>query len=266
MSRERGPAISSAERPGAAAPRLLCLHALGGSSRSFDLLAAALAPDVRLLALDLPGFGADDEPAAGCAAMVRSVAKRIAGLGAADGPLVLLGHSMGGKVVTLLASGAVVTPPAGLAGVVLVAASPVVPEPMDEQRRRRMVGWADEGPLARSAADEFLAANTHRALSVAVHDAAVRDLRRADPVAWRRWLLSGSREDWSARVRQLDVPALVVAGAEDGDLGPAAQRDLHENVATHTELLEIAGAAHLVPLEQPVALAAAVSAAVARWT
>ncbi|MDR6174722.1 pimeloyl-ACP methyl ester carboxylesterase [Nocardioides zeae] len=244
--------------------RLVCLHALGGSSRSFDALTAELGPTVGVTALDLPGFGSGAPGVADCAATVRHVARRVADLPTAAGPLVLLGHSMGGKIVTLLAAGAVVPPPPDLAGVVLVAASPVVPEPMAEDRRRQMLAWAQDGPLDGAAAAEFVAMNTHEPLPAALHEAAVADLRRADPVAWRRWLLAGSREDWSARVPRLDVPALVVAGAEDGDLGTAAQRELNGAVARETELVEVDGAAHLVPQERPAELAAVLSAFVAR--
>lgn len=223
---------------------------------------------MRVTALDLPGFGDHADGAAGvvadCAATVRHVADRLARLPTGPGPLVLLGHSMGGKIATLLAAGAVVPPPAGLAGVVLVAASPVVPEPMAEERRQQMLGWTQDGALDRAAAEEFVAMNTHAPLPAPLHEAAVADLRRTDPVAWRRWLLAGSREDWSARVPRLDLPALVVAGAHDGDLGTDAQRELNGTVAHATELVEVDGAAHLVPQERPAELAAALSAFVAR--
>jgi len=51
------------------------------------------------------------------------------------------------------------------------------------------------------------------------------------------------------------VPALVLAGAEDGDLGPDAQRELNLPHWPRGEFDVVPGAAHLLPWEQPDAVA-----------
>lgn len=81
-------------------------------------------------------------------------------------------------------------------------------------------------------------------------------MRRSRPEAWRGWLEQGSREDWRDRVGRIACPALIVAGAEDGDLGAEAQRRLNRPHYPDADIHVVADAAHLIPYEQPAALAA----------
>ena len=236
------------------------LHALGGSARSFDLVRARL-PGVETVALDLPGFGgavdADRFAVADMAAgVIAAVAER--------GPerWMLVGHSMGGKVAAAVARAAADgDAPAGLAGLVLLAASPPAPEPMSERRRADMLGWVAAGPIGDRDARAFVDANTAQALPVAVGATAAADVRRSSRRAWAAWLEHGSREDWRARVGVLPYPALIVAGAEDGDLGEDAQRRLNVPHYADARVEVVAGAAHLLPLEAPDAIAALIR----RW-
>jgi pimeloyl-ACP methyl ester carboxylesterase len=78
---------------------LLCLHGLGGTKASFLTTIAALAPDRRVIAIDLPGFGDSDKPLRGrydapwFADAVTGVLDAL-GLEQAD----LIGNSMGGRI------------------------------------------------------------------------------------------------------------------------------------------------------------------------
>ena len=236
------------------------LHALGGSARSFDLVRARL-PGVETVALDLPGFGgavdADRFAVADMAAgVIAAVAER------APERWMLVGHSMGGKVAAAVARAAADDDaPAGLAGLVLLAASPPAPEPMSERRRADMLGWVAAGPIGDRDARAFVDANTAQTLPVAVGAAAAADVRRSSRRAWAAWLEHGAREDWRARVGVLPYPALIVAGAEDGDLGEDAQRRLNAPHYADARVDVVAGAAHLLPLEAPDAVAALIR----RW-
>ena len=236
------------------------LHALGGSARSFDLVRARL-PGVETVALDLPGFGgavdADRFAVADMAAgVIAAVAER------APERWMLVGHSMGGKAAAAVARAAADgDAPAWLAGLVLLAASPPAPEPMSERRRADMLGWVAAGPIGDRDARAFVDANTAQALPVAVGAAAAADVRRSSRRAWAAWLEHGSREDWRARVGVLPYPALIVAGAADGDLGEDAQRRLNVPHYAEARVEVVAGAAHLLPLEAPDAVAALIR----RW-
>src|SRR5213079_3036203 len=78
---------------------LVCIHGLGGTKASFMTTIAALAPERRVIAIDLPGFGDSDKPLGGrydapwFAEAVIDLLNHL-GLDRAD----LIGNSMGGRV------------------------------------------------------------------------------------------------------------------------------------------------------------------------
>lgn len=239
-------------------PVLFCLHYLGGSARTWRPLAERLRSHARCVAIDLPGFGDEaHRPGVGVAGMADHVAARIKAE-APPGPWLIAGNSMGAKVALALARRHENGDPAlaGLAGLVLLAGSPPAPEPMAEERRQAMIAWIDADPETRTReAEAFVSANVGSPLDPQVHARTVEDVLRADPQAWKAWLADGANEDWRERVGTLDVPALVVSGAQDGDLGPEAQAALTlPHLARHRH--EVApGAGHLLPLERPEMLA-----------
>jgi pimeloyl-ACP methyl ester carboxylesterase len=84
---------------------------------------------------------------------------------------------------------------------------------------------------------------------------AVADVQRSSLTAWIDWLEGGAREDWSNRISRLSTPALIVAGAKDGDLGEENQHRLNAPHFTSPQLVVVPEAAHLLPYEQPEAVA-----------
>lgn len=235
-----------------ARPVLFTLHNLGGSAREWERVAERVAPRLRLVALDLPGFG-DEARATGYTveAMATHVARRIA----AERPRrwLIAGHSMGGKVAAVIARRAEDGDPelAGLEGIALVAGSPPSPEPMSDDQRAEMLDYFTGDTAARRRdAEKYVAANSGDGLDHAAFAAAVDDALRLERAAWTAWLELGSREDWAERVGVLQTPALVLAGADDGALGPDAQRELMVPHFAHVRFEELAGAKHLLPLER----------------
>lgn len=89
-------------------PVLLCLHGWGGSKESFTELRAALEDeDLLILTPDLPGFGDEPQPArpwsvADYADWVERWVEQT--LPPSPYPLLLLGHSHGGRIAITLAS------------------------------------------------------------------------------------------------------------------------------------------------------------------
>jgi pimeloyl-ACP methyl ester carboxylesterase len=236
-------------------PTLVFLHALGASAGEWALVADHL-PELDCVALDLPGFG--DAAGAGyadVAAMADWLADEIRAR--ALTACVLVGHSMGGKIVTLVAARASAGEVglSGVLGVVLVTASPPAPEPTDEDRRAEMIGWFGDGPPSRDNAATFVDANTAAPLPDALRERAIRDVLRSSGEAWRGWLERGSREDWSAVAGQIPIPAMIIAGVADGDLNVDAQRRHNLPHYSTADVRVVDDAAHLIPYEQPEALA-----------
>ena len=77
---------------------------------------------------------------------------------------------------------------ANILGVVLVAASPPSPEPMDETRRAEMIAWFADGQASRDDAETFVDANSAETLPEALRDQAIDDVRRSNREAWLGWL------------------------------------------------------------------------------
>jgi pimeloyl-ACP methyl ester carboxylesterase len=114
---------------GVGPPAVLALHGWGRTSADFDAVLGGLDA----VALDLPGFGATPPPAepwgaTGYAAAVAPV------LGEAAGPVVVLGHSFGGRVAVHLAA----AHPDEVAGLVLTGAPLVRPA-----ARLSPTGWPE---------------------------------------------------------------------------------------------------------------------------
>ena len=100
------------------APALVAVHGIPGSVRDFRYLGPQITHAMRLVRLDLPGFGGSAPETAG----VRTFAGRVAAVRALADHLELarfavLGHSMGGGTALLTAA----TLPARVDGLVLVA-------------------------------------------------------------------------------------------------------------------------------------------------
>lgn len=238
-------------------PVLFFVHGLGLGAAASDRIAELLDGTVRVQGIDLPGFGlAADAVPLGLEDSVAFVERRIGEHGATQWGLA--GHSMGGKIAALVAARAVSGESGlfGLRGLVLLAASPLRPEPMDEERRTEMLAWADGATIGDEHAETFIGANTAEGFAGAERELAVSLASRTASEAWRGWLERGSREDWQARVPVSPVPTLILSGAEDGDdLGSAAQARLNAPQYEHTQQSVVEGAGHLLMLEQPAAVA-----------
>ena len=245
-------------------PLIVMLHWLSGSSHAWQPVAQSLVQGgMRCAALDLPGFGETPTEQFSLAGTVDQIIQTVRSLrDANDKPWLLAGHSMGGKLAMLVARAAADQTPGleGLSGIFLVSPSPASPEPMKESKRTELLET-----LGQSSGDEaqdyeragkFVDDNTGKLpLEATLRESAIADLLRMDRRAFAAWLTDGSKQDLARHVGLLPYPALILAGSEEPELGPEAQRKLAAPAFARATVVELQGAGHLAPLERPAELA-----------
>ncbi|MGI4814174.1 MAG: alpha/beta fold hydrolase [Janthinobacterium lividum] len=228
---------------------LVFLHHWGGSSQTWNEVISRLRARFRCIAIDARGAGASDAPAKGYSTTdhARDALIVVASLGLAR--YILVGHSMGGKAAQLMAAGR----PQGLLGVVLVASSPLSPMAIDETQREQMksayadrnaIEWSLENVLSGSP----IAESSRAQLLV--------DALRLSPQAKTGWIDIGTREDFSQRAADIEVPIVIVAGELDR-VDPIAVVNAHivaRYPSAPVHFLPNKG--HLLPVEAPEDVAA----------
>ncbi|TDN38986.1 alpha/beta hydrolase [Hymenobacter sp. UV11] len=230
-------------------PTYLALHYWAGSGREFELLLPHLPAGSRLLAPDLPGFGAPVAPAGfdySVASYADWVVHYLAEQQVAD--YQIIGHSMSGKIALALAA----RQPAGLRGLLLLSPSPPTPEPISDADRAASLAAYGKPEEAEKTFHKI----TNQPLPAEWHERVVADNLRTTQAAWDAWLQSGSREDISALMPQVQVPCRLLVGENDRAIPPDAQRrQTLPLLPPGSPLVVVPGAGHLLPLEAPEVVA-----------
>ena len=103
MTDSNSPSVHSVET-GDGDRRVVFLHGLFGRGKNFSMIAKGLQPEFRSLLVDLPNHGQSDwTDELDYLRLADQVADHLKEGFAADGPVDLVGHSMGGKVAMVLA-------------------------------------------------------------------------------------------------------------------------------------------------------------------
>ena len=232
------------ERTGDGPVQVLWLHGWGRSHRDFSAAATALATHgIASVALDFPGFGASPLPtvAGGARHYAELLQPALAEL--TDQPLLLVGHSFGGRVAAVLAA----TQGVSLRGVVFTGA------PLVKREGGRRSPWRYR--LLRSA---------HRAGLVpaaAMESARQRygsvDYRNADGIL-RDVLVATVNESYEPELARITVPTALVWGAQDHDVPLTSATRAAALLSTTPDVTVVADCGHLVPTSHPQALVDAV--------
>lgn len=242
-------------RPGAEdATPVLALHGHFGRARAFAPLAAALAPAYRVIALEQRGHGHSDRGEGDFSrdAYVADAAAFIRGLGL--GPVIVLGHSMGGVTAFQLAArhpdlvSALVVEEGGALNRRPEVAHPVL-DVRDWPRRAATLDALRRGIEARGIPDAgyFLE-------SAVEHPDGWGLLFHYDDMMASQHALIG---DWWADWLGSTCPALLVHGVHSFVLPTTMARRMAAR-RPHTELRELEGCGHWVHDDAPAAFAATV--------
>jgi pimeloyl-ACP methyl ester carboxylesterase len=239
---------------------VLLLHGHTLDRRLWDpVMPALLEAGLRVVRMDLRGHGLSSRPDFGyhTSHHASDVAAVLDAVG--EGPVALVGHSIGGAVAMEVA----VTSPARLHSLVLLA--PVMPErpfePAFMKNLRAVAGvirsegmtaamngpWA-ENPLFKHS---FTKPEVREATA-----AMTRDFPGAEYLATQR---DRVERDWNLpdRLSELDLPAVVVVGEKETPGFRAYAEEAAERIAgARLEVVEDCG--HMVPLEEPEAVAQAI--------
>lgn len=133
-----------AVRAGAGDTTLLLLHGYGESLLAWRNLVDPLAEHYRVLAIDLPGMGLSDKPAGpyDLAAMTDRLGQLLDQ--ETSGPVVVVGHSMGGELAAALA----IAHPGRVVAAVLIAPAGYALSPALDSltgRAADLIGWLNVG-------------------------------------------------------------------------------------------------------------------------
>ena len=248
---------------GAPRPTIVLSHALGCDLSLWDALANSLAAEHRVVAFDHRGHGDSDAPPGpySMAELADDAERLLAELeGEGSRSVVWVGISLGGMVGQELA----LRHPQRLKALVLANTSGGYGPEGQGQWRERIAAIEQDGLEA------VVDATLQRWFGPATHAANPALVAR-----WRRRVVStplvgylGAAHavmgvDTLARLPQLRLPTLVIAGSADPSTPPAMAQALAQAVPD-AQLVVLDGAAHLSVLEQPAAFEAALRGFLAR--
>jgi pimeloyl-ACP methyl ester carboxylesterase len=242
------------EGRGHAGPPFLLIHGFPLDRSMWRGQIDGLAPNARVVALDLPGFGASAPAVDGSRAFTMdAMAEHVISVADALGfdRFILGGLSMGGYVALALLR----RYRARVLGLALLDTRAEADAP--ETRRSRL----EDAERALAEGTGFLIDPTVARLLSPRTVAERPDLRNGVELMVRRTSAAGvasaqrgiaERRDARAELAKIDVPALVVVGADDVITPPPGARAMAQAIRG-AQLAVIPNAGHMSPFEQPEA-------------
>jgi 2-succinyl-6-hydroxy-2,4-cyclohexadiene-1-carboxylate synthase len=235
---------------------IVLLHGFGGTRRAWDLVLGHLPMErYRPLALDLPGHGTLPDAARPITfdSCVQSVLDR-----SPRERFVLVGYSMGGRIALHVALAAAER----IERLVLVSTTAGIEDPAQRARRRRrdqgLAGEIETGTI-----EQFVA--RWRAQPMFAEDPPEVDaLARADQTRNRpdgiaaalRGIGTGEMQPLWEHLGELQMPVTILVGERDAKFHGPGRRMV--GLLPRAKLATVRGG-HVLPLESPAAVAAAIS-------
>lgn len=228
---------------------LLFLHYWGGSAQTWQQVMAPLVPKVRCVAMDLRGWGQSRalDGRYDLEAMADDVQAVIEALGLER--VVLVGHSMGGKVAQIVAGRL----PASLAALLLVAPAPPKGLPVPAEVRQGML----DSYQSRAGVMQALKVLTHQPLGEADREQVITDTLAGDMAAKVYWTSEGILADIKDGLELVTVPVLILVGDKDEVERQQVLEPLFGAILPGAEFRMLADVGHLSPIEAPAQVAQA---------
>ena len=243
MTNEQNLSMLHAEVDGRG-PRLVLVHGFAQNRNCWGPIAADLARDHEVVRVDAPGHGRSAQFHAG----LRTGARLIADQG---GRATYLGYSMGARFVLHLA----LANPELVERLVLIGGTAGIEDAAARAERQRN-DEALAARLEREGLEPFLEAWLAQPLFAGLsEDMQFRAARRENTVEGLAESLrqagTGSQDPLWDRLGRIEVPTLVVAGADDTKFS-AEGSHIVESIGANATLALIPNAGHAAHLEQPV--------------
>ena len=251
---------------GGAGPLVLLLHGVGGGRQAWDDAgmgagqgtgAALAAAGYSAVAVDFPGYGLSATIAPFVlGGMAAAVAALVTHLG--TGPAIVVGHSMGGMVAQELIASA----PQAVRALVLAATSPAFGKPGGDWQRDFLASRfapLDAGLGMAGLAAPLVAGMVAPGCPAAALAAAQALMAGVPEPTYRAAVSALVAFDRRAALPAIAVPTLVITGEHDRSAAPEVARKLAERIPG-ARLAILAGAGHLLNIEQPQAFNAALLA------
>jgi pimeloyl-ACP methyl ester carboxylesterase len=244
-----GPVRPTAHATFGHGPEIVLVHGLGSTRAHWLPTARILARDHQVTLVDLPGHGVTEMPEPfSLAQAVASLDQALAERG--PGPVVLVGHSLGGLVCAAEA----IAHPHRVRALVLVETS-LTPQ-IDPAQRGALFDALDRdyASLVRSAYLEFGRDSLQG-------EALWQEVAALDPEMVRRWIRLAWTTDLSAEAIRIQAPVLAVLAPRSWSTEepwPQVAQQLGYERIPELRSVRIADAGHFVMLDQPHMLASTI--------
>jgi len=229
-------------------PVVVLLHGLGGSRTAWEPQLTALAASWRVVAWDLPGYGAS-APLAGPLdfdALADAVARLLDTAGTATAHLV--GLSFGG----MIAQHTALRHPGRVRSLALLATSPAfgLDGTSASAWRASRLAPLDTGRTPADIAPEVIDAIAGPGLTAPARAEQVAAMARIPTEGLRQAIACLPTHDTRARLAEVTVPTLVVTGELDAETPPGYGRAL-AGAIPRARFVLVPEAGHLLPAEIP---------------
>ncbi|KAF2801290.1 alpha/beta-hydrolase [Mytilinidion resinicola] len=260
-------------------PSLLLLHFWGGSHHTYHPSISLLQDHYQIIAPSLRGWGMSSAPVDVTAyRIVDYVADIVAlllhlntqQLALSANGVIVVGHSMGGKLAQVLLNNVEVA--SLVRGLILIAPAPAGSFALSENMRAQQIHAYDSVESASFVVENVLLGEAENVTEATRVDLA-KGMVAGSPGARAAWPEYGMAEDYERAVvgsveryqrEQGVLKVLIIAGELDRVEEPGNVESrvavVLRNSGADVKIEQIAGVGHLIPLEAPESMAAAVTA------